>query len=389
VHVRVDGPGENVQTPRVDGLASGEAELAAESDHAAAVDGDVGGLAAADEEVDVRHAPILSSVRVLERLDALYALGDKVGYSPAEDNAHRLARGWMEEAGLAVEVDESGNLVGHSGVGEDVWTGSHLDSVPSGGKYDGMLGVVAGIEAVERAGRGSVVVFRDEERGCAGSRGRVASRRLPRRYVELHVEQGPVLLEKGHPLAVVTAIAGIVRGELVTTGRGGHAGTVPMPGRSDALVEAAELVLRVRDTAAAIEGAVATVGRVDVHPGALNVIPDRVAVSVDARAPDAERFQRLVDALGLEPSYRVEPVAMAGPVQDALRAAIRARRLPVVELVSGAGHDAGILAAAGVESGMLFVRSRNGGVSHHPDELTSDDDVALAVDVLADVLANL
>jgi acetylornithine deacetylase/succinyl-diaminopimelate desuccinylase-like protein len=373
VHVRVDGPGENVQTPRVDGLASGEAELAAESDHAAAVDGDVGGLAAADEEVDVRHAPILSSVRVLERLDALYALGDKVGYSPAEDNAHRLARGWMEEAGLAVEVDESGNLVGHSGVEEDVWTGSHLDSVPSGGKYDGMLGVVAG----------------NEERGCAGSRGRVASRRLPRRYVELHVEQGPVLLEKGHPLAVVTAIAGIVRGELVTTGRGGHAGTVPMPGRSDALVEAAELVLRVRDTAAAIEGAVATVGRVDVHPGALNVIPDRVAVSVDARAPDAERFQRLVDALGLEPSYRVEPVAMAGPVQDALRAAIRARRLPVVELVSGAGHDAGILAAAGVESGMLFVRSRNGGVSHHPDELTSDDDVALAVDVLADVLANL
>lgn len=327
--------------------------------------------------------------RVLERLDALFALGDKVGYSPAEDEAHRLARRWMEEAGLAVEVDESGNLLGHSGVDDAVWTGSHLDSVPSGGKYDGMLGVVAGIEAVERAGRGSAVVFRDEERGCAGSRGRVASKRLPRFYVELHIEQGPVLLESGRPLAVVTAIAGIARGELVTTGSAGHAGTVPMWSRADALVEAAELMLRLRDAAAAIEGAVATVGRVDVHPGALNVIPDRVALSVDARAPDAERFRRLIEALGLEPSYRVEPVAMANTVQDALRAAIAARGLPVVELASGAGHDAGILAAAGVESGMLFVRSRNGGVSHHPDELTSDDDVALAIDVLADALARL
>ena len=270
-----------------------------------------------------------------------------------------------------------------------MWTGSHLDSVPAGGKYDGMLGVVAGIEAVECAGRGSVVAFRDEERGCAGSRARAASGRLPRRYLELHIEQGPVLLDSGRPLAVVVAIAGIARGELVTEGRAGHAGTVPMAGRADALVEAAELVLRIRDTAAAIEGAVATVGRVDVHPGALNVIPDRVAVSIDARAPDAARFQQLVDALGFEPNYRVEPVAMAQSVQQALRAAIEARGLPVVELASGAGHDAGILAAAGVDSGMLFVRSRNGGVSHHPDELTTDDDVALAVDVLADALARL
>ena len=121
----------------------------------------------------------------------------------------------------------------------------------------------------------------------------------------------------------------------------------------------------------------------------MNVIPDRVAVSVDARAPDAARFEELVAALGFEPSYRVEPVAMAQSVQEALRAAIEARGLPVVELASGAGHDAGILAAAGVESGMLFVRSRNGGMSHHADELTTDDDVALAVDVLADALARL
>lgn len=327
--------------------------------------------------------------RVIERLDALYALGDKIGYSAQEDEAHRIARGWMEEAGLAVEVDDAGNLVGRSGTADDVWTGSHLDSVPGGGRFDGMLGVVAGLEAVERAGRGSVVVFRDEERGCAGSRARVASGLLPRRYVELHIEQGPVLLDAGAPLAVVTAIAGIARGELLTHGRAGHAGTVPMAGRADALVDAAELVLRIRDTARGIEGAVATVGRIVVEPGALNVIPERVAVSVDARAPDAARFAHLIDALGLDPTYRVEPVAMASSVQAALRGAIEARGLPLVELASGAGHDAGILAAGGVESGMLFVRSQNGGVSHHADELTTDEDVDLAVDVLADALARI
>ena len=295
----------------------------------------------------------------------------------------------MEGAGLAVEVDDAGNLIGRSRLDDDVWAGSHLDSVPNGGKFDGMLGVVAGLEAVTRAGRGSVVAFRDEERGCAGSRARAASGRLPRRYVELHVEQGPVLLEAGKPLAVVTGITGLARGEIVTTGRAGHAGTVPMAGRADALVAAAEVILRIRDTAAQIEGAVATVGRLEVAPGALNVIPDRVAVSIDARASDPRRFEELIAAIGFAPTYRVEPVAMAVAVRDALRGAIEARGLPLVELASGAGHDAGILAAAGVESGMLFVRSQNGGVSHHPDELTTDEDVALAVDVLAETLGRL
>ena len=295
----------------------------------------------------------------------------------------------MEEAGLAVEVDGAGNLLGRSGSADDVWTGSHLDSVPNGGKFDGMLGVVAGLEAVERAGRCTVVAFRDEERGCAGSRARVASGQLPRRYVELHIEQGPVLLDRDAPLAVVTGITGVARGELVTTGRAGHAGTVPMAGRADALVDAAELILRIRDTAGQIDGAVATVGRLDVQPGALNVIPDRVTVSVDARAPDPDGFARLIAALGLEPAYRIEPVAMAEPVCAVLRAELERRGLPLVELPSGAGHDAGILAAAGVESAMLFVRSQNGGVSHHPDELTTAEDVALAVDVLAATLSSL
>jgi allantoate deiminase len=327
--------------------------------------------------------------RVLTRLDELFALGDKIGYSPAEDEAHGLARGWMEQAGLTVEVDDAGNLLGRSGNDDHVWAGSHLDSVPNGGKYDGMLGVVAALEAVERTGRGAVVVFRDEERGCAGSRARAAAGDLPRRYLELHIEQGPVLLERDAPLAVVTGITGLARGELVTAGRAGHAGTTPMPGRADALVAAAELVLRVRDVAASIDGAVATVGRLEVTPGAVNVIPDRVVLSIDARAPEQVRFEALIAALGLEPTYRVNPVPMSAAAQHVLREVIESKGLPAVELPSGAGHDAGVMAAAGVEAGMLFVRSQNGGISHHPDERTSDEDVALAVDVLTLALPRL
>jgi acetylornithine deacetylase/succinyl-diaminopimelate desuccinylase-like protein len=325
-------------------------------------------------------------VRVHERLEQLYAIGDRIGYSPEEAEAHRLARGWMEDAGLEVSVDDAGNLIGSHPGGGDTWTGSHLDTVPGGGKYDGALGVVAGIEAVEASGRGVVVAFRDEERGCKGSR---AFTGRPGAYLELHVEQGPVLADAGAPLGVVTSIAGVARGDLVVEGRAGHAGTVPMAARDDALVKAAELVLRVRDTAAAIEGAVATIGRLEVEPGFANVIPGRVVLGVDARAPDAERFDRLIGELGLEPAYRIEPVALAERVRGALRAELERRGLPVVELPSGAGHDAGILASRGIPAGMLFVRSLNGGASHSPDELSSEEDVALAVEVLAEAVRSL
>jgi acetylornithine deacetylase/succinyl-diaminopimelate desuccinylase-like protein len=329
--------------------------------------------------------------RVLARLEELYAIGggsgaNRIGYSPEEDEAHRLARGWMEESGLDVSSDAARNLIGRHPAGGDVWTGSHLDSVPNGGKYDGTLGVVAGIEAVERAGAGTVVAFRDEERGCAGSR---AFTERPRWYLELHVEQGPVLAERDAPLGVVSGIAGLARGELVVHGRLGHAGTVPMEGRDDALVTAAELVLRVRETARGIDGAVATIGRVEVEPGALNVIPGRVVLSVDARAPDADRFERLVAAIGLEPTYRVDPVAMSGEVRAVLRDELERRALPVLELASGAGHDAGILARNAIPSGMLFVRSLNAGASHSPDELSSAEDIAIGIDVLAAALRSL
>jgi hydantoinase/carbamoylase family amidase len=296
-----------------------------------------------------------------------------------------------------VEVDAHGNLLGRL-PGEDpelseVWTGSHLDSVPQGGRYDGALGVVAGIEALERLGPRrrtlAVVAFREEERGCVGSRARCQAGGLPGAWLELHHEQGPRLAQAGVPLGVVTGIVGYKRGIRECAGRAGHAGTTPMEGRADALVAAAAEILRIRDVAAAIDGAVATVGQLEVEPGGMNVIPGRVRLVVDARAPDAERLTRLLEGLGLDDAGRIEPVPMSDTVRDALRAAIESRALPVVELASGAGHDAGILAAAGVEAGMLFVRAGNGGVSHHPDESAADEDVALAVDVLTDALDRL
>jgi acetylornithine deacetylase/succinyl-diaminopimelate desuccinylase-like protein len=334
-------------------------------------------------------------MRVLERLEQLYAIGGGPGAnrlhgSPAEDEAHELAAEWMREAGLAVEVDECRNLLGRSGRRDEVWVGSHLDTVPRGGRYDGALGVVAGIEAVERAGAGSVVAFRGEEVGCVGSRMLCAAGvALPRAFLELHIEQGPVLADARVPLGVVTSIVGYARGTLVFEGRAGHAGTTPMSARDDALVAAAERILEIRDAAWAVDGAVATVGELEVEPGASNVIPSRVRISVDVRAPDADGLARLVAGIGFEPAQFTEPASMDAKLRDALREEIVARGVATLDLPSGAGHDAGILAAAGVPSAMLFVRSLNGGVSHSPDELSSDEDVSLAGEVLTAALARI
>jgi allantoate deiminase len=333
-------------------------------------------------------------VRTLDRLEQLYAIGggpgaNRLGYSPEEDEAHALACGWLEEAGLEVEVDEAGNLFGRSASSEGTWTGSHLDTVPQGGKFDGALGVVAAIEAVERAGRGTVAVFREEERGCVGSRAFVGRGPLPDAFVELHIEQGPWLAEADASLAVVTGIVGYARGEVVVEGRAGHAGTTPMELRDDALVHAARDMVRLAEETRRIPEAVATVGRIEAEPGGVNVVPGRVRYSVDVRAPDDERLDRLISLAGIDRTHAVSPVAMSTRVMDVLRSEIESRGLPAVELASGAGHDAGVLARAGVPTGMLFVRSLNGGVSHSPDELSSAEDIVLAIEVLAAALAAL
>jgi allantoate deiminase len=316
--------------------------------------------------------------RVLDRLEAIYRIAQhRAGYSEEEDAAHELAAGWLLEAGLEVTRDEAGNLFGKRGAAR-VWAGSHLDSVPTGGRFDGALGVVAAIEAATRLPEAplAIVAFRAEETGPMGSK-RLAE--LPAAYLEVHIEQGPVLERLGEPLGVVTAIAGQARGTKVFTGRADHAGTTPMDARADALVEAARFILHVR--ACAREGSVATVGAIQAEPNATNVVPAEVTVSVDARSADPVLLAELVREIGFEPAWRLDPVALS----DAFAAVLPG----APELVSGAGHDAMVVAAAGVPSSMLFVRSLNGGVSHHPDELSSADDIELAVDALTAAIARL
>jgi acetylornithine deacetylase/succinyl-diaminopimelate desuccinylase-like protein len=311
---------------------------------------------------------------ILDRLEQIYAIAQhRAGYSAQEDAAHALAAGWMREAGLEVSVDEAGNLFGRRGEAR-VWAGSHLDSVPTAGKFDGALGVVAAIEAAARlpAAPLAVVAFRAEETGPMGSK-RITT--VPDAYLELHIEQGPVLAGLGEPLGVVSAIAGQARGFKVFAGRADHAGTTPMDARADALVEAAKFILHVR--ACAVPGTVATVGAIEAEPNATNVVPEQVTVSVDARSADGKLLDALIEEIGFEVQWKSDPVPMGDAFQAVLPDAPR--------LVSGAGHDAMFVPG----SSMLFVRSLNGGVSHHPDELSSAEDIALAVDALTAALDRL
>ena len=313
-------------------------------------------------------------MRVMERIEAVYAIAQhRAAYSAEEDAAHELAAGWLRDAGLEVSRDAVGNLFGTRGDAR-VWAGSHLDSVPTAGRFDGVLGVVAAVEAADRLRDRelAVVAFRAEESGPMGSK-RIET--APDAYLEVHIEQGPVLAQLGEPLGVVTAIAGQARGSRVFEGRADHAGTTPMDGRADALVDAARFVLHVRDCAR--EGTVATVGYIEAEPNATNVIPERVTVSVDARSADADLLEALIDEIGFDVAWRSDPV----PMGDAFAAVLR----DAPRLVSGAGHDAMFVPNAS----MLFVRSLNGGVSHHPDELSSAEDIALGVDALTAALDRL
>jgi allantoate deiminase len=311
---------------------------------------------------------------VMERLEAIYAIAQhRAGYSPEEDAAHELAAGWLREAGLEVSSDDAGNLFGKRGSGR-VWSGSHLDSVPTAGKFDGALGVVAAIEAAERAPDVplTVVAFRAEETGPMGSKRIEES---PEAFLEVHIEQGPVLAQLDQPLGVVSTIAGQARGSRVFEGRADHAGTTPMNLRADALVGAAEFILHVR--ASAREGTVATVGAIECEPNATNVVPARVTVAVDARSADKALLDALVAEIGFDVAWQSDPL----PLGDAFAAVLP----DAPRLVSGAGHDSMFVSNAS----MLFVRSLNGGISHHPDELSSEEDIELAVEALTAALVKL
>ena len=346
--------------------------------------------------------------------------------SPPMREAHRLVRGWMEDAGMRVWVDAAGNMRGISRDGPRLMIGSHLDTVPHAGAFDGILGVVMGIAlAARRPPCALEVVAFSEEEGVRfgvpfiGSRALVGEpvmdarvieairqfgldpAKIPaaeigadvRGYLEFHIEQGPVLESRKLPLAVVQAIVGQCRAEVEFIGRASHAGTTPMPGRPDALAAAARWICRVEEIAFETPGMVATVGRLGVEPGASNVIAGRAWATLDARHSDASTLDEGVGRIEMEAAivarqrgvaarwerqWNHNPTPMDARMAGALANAVRAAGYPVHCMASGAGHDAMIMARR-VPSAMLFLRSP-GGISHHPDEsvLPQDVDAALS-----------
>jgi allantoate deiminase len=394
---------------------------------------------------------------VLDRCAELATISDEPGRltrqfgGPAMRRAHARVSDWMQGAGMSVRMDAAGNLIGRReppGVqAPTLVLGSHLDTVRDAGAFDGPLGILVAIAALERAPALpyalEIVAFSDEEGvrfGTAYLGSRCFAGTFPRElleltdadgttmaqalaafggdpdelsdaarsgeppvgYVEVHIEQGPVLEEHRAPLGVVTAIAGATRAEARFAGRAGHAGTVPMAARRDALTGAAEWALEVEATGRATPGLVATVGRLTVDPGAPNVVAGSAAATLDVRHGDDAVREHAVAALrrsaqavaaarGLELTWttRLESPAVQvdAALTDQLAAAVQAAGHPLVRLTSGAGHDAVALAdLTGVA--MLFVRCA-GGLSHHPDESVERGDVAAAIDVLARFLADL
>jgi len=386
---------------------------------------------------------------VLNRCEVLARCSEEPGRltrrfaTPALDEARGLVQGWMRDAGLDVRRDPLGNLVGRreAGDGRALMLGSHLDTVRDAGRYDGPLGVLVALACAERL-RGTdlpfaleVVAFADEEgvrygtgylgssvpagrfedawleridadgvaladavRGWGGDpEGIAAGRRRPDEllgYVEVHIEQGPVLDDRGLPVGVVTGVAGQTRARVAFAGRAGHAGTTPMEGRRDALAAAAEWIGAVEAEARGREGLVATVGEIAAEPGAANVIPGRVTASLDVRhAHNAMREQataalrdhavRIGAARGIDVAWdeiQATPAVPCSPeLTEELAAAAEDAGHPAPRLASGAGHDAAMMAAIAPVA-MLFVRCA-GGVSHHPDESVREEDVEVAIGV--------
>ncbi|MGE4533844.1 allantoate amidohydrolase [Halomonas sp.] len=359
---------------------------------------------------------------------------------------------WMRQAGLEPSLDASGNLVGRNPraiAGEKTLIlGSHQDTVTEGGKYDGMLGVALPLVAlqalkeqdVELPYGVEVVAFGDEEgtrfqstligsRALAGTLDdeSLAARdaegisvaeaiqafggepeaipdlaRRPEQvlgFVEVHIEQGPVLESREHAVGVVTALTGIERQRVSVTGKAGHAGTTPMAGRRDALVGAAEMVVEADRLLQATDNFVGVVGKLEVRPNAVNVIPSEVTFTLELRSPDGETrargreeilsaFRRLAEARGLEVAiertYAAEAVACAEWLIEALEEACDGAGEPAERMFSGAGHD-GLAMHDLTDIGMLFVRCRDG-LSHHPDEAITAEDAERATRVMMQFL---
>lgn len=397
---------------------------------------------------------------IIRHIDQLAAISETAGeitrvfLSKELRTAAGLITSWMQDAGMAVRIDAIGNVIGRYEAqapgSPALLLGSHFDTVRNAGRWDGPLGVVAAIACVaELNARGKrmpfaieVVAFSDEEgtrfgatllgsRGLAGTFDQavlaardsdgVSMREAMQQYgldparvheaarargdylayLEMHIEQGPVLEAEDLPVGVVTAIGGATRLSITLEGMAGHAGTVPTAMRRDALTGAAECIAAIetqcRDDAALL----GTVGTIRVSPGAGNVIPGEAVFSIDMRsASDQHRKQGVATAvknierianvrnleLKIEVTHEGQSAPCAGWLQEQIAAAITRSGYRTRSMLSGAGHD-GMAIAAIADIGMIFVRCR-GGISHHPDEHVDDNDVATSAAVLLEVIEN-
>jgi allantoate deiminase len=380
------------------------------------------------------------SRQLMRRCDELGAISDERGRltrtfaSPAMRRANKLVGAWMRDAGLQVREDAAFNLLGRWNSAQrgakTFLLGSHLDTVRDAGKYDGPLGVLTAIAAVQLLRERSaklpfnleVAGFSDEEgvryqtaylgsRAFAGTltpadlapieeKQIVKARRDKNEflgYAEVHIEQGPVLEKNNLPVGVVTAIAGQSRLRVEFYGVAGHAGTVPMNLRHDALAGAAEFILAAENC-----GVLATVGKIEAAPGASNVIPRKVSLTLDVRDQNDSRRIAAVKALQIKaqtiakrrglkliwtPVQQTAAVPCDKTLTQIFSKSVAQRGLEVLKLSSGAGHDAAVLSAI-FPVAMLFVRCKNG-ISHNPAESVKTADVRVAIEVLTDFVQTL
>lgn len=397
--------------------------------------------------------------RIQKRIDELSQFGrnpeggvSRVAFSEADIQGRQYVIGLMREAGLEVEVDAAGNLVGKRRGSDSslapIVFGSHIDSVPHGGNYDGDVGSLGAIEVAQVLHENGVttrhplevVVFTDEEGGLVGSRawigdlteatlgivshsgmtirdGLVAVGGDPQRldavvrqkgdiaaFIELHIEQGAFLHDGGIDIGVVEGIVGINWWDVVIEGIANHAGTTPMNKRTDALLAAAQYVLAVNEVVTGVAGRqVGTVGKISAEPGAHNVIPGRVLTSLEIRDLDADKTQMLYERI-LERVKKIEEssgtvftftaldaTAVPAPTDERMRDIIQQAAvglgLSTLRLPSAAGHDAQDMTVI-APTGMIFVPSR-GGISHSPEEFTSKKDMANGANVLLHTVLSL
>ncbi|MBJ89231.1 MAG: Zn-dependent hydrolase [Woeseia sp.] len=404
------------------------------------------GLALGQEKISASPARMEDRINALSHFGATPEGGvSRVAFSNADLEGRAYITELMQSAHLEVRIDAAGNILGRRSGREDglppILFGSHIDSVPGGGNYDGDVGVIGAIEVIELLNENNietrhpleVVSFTDEEGGLSGSRamvGKLSKEALevvshsgmtigegirhvggdPDRldlalknpgdlaaFIELHIEQGAILYEEDIDIGVVEGIVGIRWWDVLIDGMANHAGTTPMNRRQDAMVTASKLVLSINRIANELEGRqVATVGRIQAFPGAPNVIPGRVAMSLEIRDLDAEKMQRVFDLIEDEAirianagSTRIhfEELDVASPpaptnhvMRDIIASAANQIGLTYRRMPSGAGHDAQDLALI-APTGMIFVPSV-GGISHSPEEFTSAKDMANGANVL-------